>query len=89
MNSRREVRKRCSGVACCCQMSTIDSPNIKEVVRVFVQCMKWVTGATSGAVHAMSGAVPWFRSFEGVRVGSEQVKRRQGHGLNAIKELGH
>ena len=70
-------------------MSTIDSPNIKEVVRVFVQCMKWATGATSGAVHAMSGAVRWFQSFEGVRVGSEQVKRRQGHGLNAIKELGH
>ena len=70
-------------------MSAIDSSNIKEAVRVFVQCMKWVTGATSGAVHAMSGAVPWFRSFEGVRVGSEQVKRRQGHGLNAIKELGH
>lgn len=89
MNSRREVRKRCSGVACCCQMSAIYSSNIKEAVRVFVQCMKWVTGATSGAVHAMSGAVPWFRSFEGVRVGSEQVKRRQGHGLNAIKELGH
>lgn len=54
-----------------------------------MQCMKWVTGATSGAVHAMSGAVPWFRSFEGVRVGSEQVKRRQGYGLNAIKELGY
>lgn len=70
-------------------MSAIYSSNIKEAVRVFVQCMKWVTGATSGAVHAMSGAVPWFRSFEGVRVGSEQVKRRQGHGLNAIKELGH
>ena len=70
-------------------MSAIDSSNIKEAVRVFVQCMKWVTGATSGAVHAMSGAVPWFRSFEGVRVGLEKVKRRQGHGLNVIKELGH
>ena len=70
-------------------MSAIDSSNIKEAVRVFVQCMKWVTGAISGTVHAMSGAVPWFRSFEGVRVGSEQVKRKQGHGLNAIKELGH
>jgi hypothetical protein len=54
-----------------------------------VQCMKWVTGATSGAVHAMSDAVPWFQSFEGVRVGSEKVKRIQGHGLNAIKELGY
>ena len=70
-------------------MSTIDSPNIKEVVRVFVQYMKWVTGATSGAVHAMSGAVPWFQSFKGVRVGSEKVKRIQGHGLNEIKELGY
>jgi len=70
-------------------MSAIDSSNIKEAVRVFVQCMKWVIGATSGAVHAMSGTVPWFRSFERVRVESEKVKRRQGHGLNAIKELGY
>lgn len=54
-----------------------------------MQCMKWVIGATSGAVHAMSGTVPWFRSFERVRVESEKVKRRQGHGLNAIKELGY
>jgi hypothetical protein len=70
-------------------MSAIDSPNIEEVVRVFVQCMKWVIGATSGAVHAMSGAVPWFQSFEGVRVGSEKVKRIQEYGFKAIKELGY
>ena len=70
-------------------MSAIDSSNIIEAVRVFVQCMKWVTGATSGAVHAMSGAVPWFQSSEGVRVGSEKVKRIQGYGFNAIKELGY
>lgn len=54
-----------------------------------MQCMKWVTGATSGAVHAMSGAVPWFPSFEGVRVGSGTAKRIPEHGLNAIKELGY